>query len=120
MIDDLLKKSIDGEDLTADELGTLFDVPLFLEESAKIVATSRVKSERACNGHAEAVKLLIESGIDTNSQNDEGNTALMLAAAAGQPETLDQLPTVHRPSNIGAQVRRPQMRKSVVLPRVVQ
>jgi biotin synthase len=53
MIDDLLKKSIDGEDLTADELGTLFDVPLFSEESAKIVATSRVKSERACNGHAE-------------------------------------------------------------------
>jgi len=53
MIDDLLKKSIDGEDLTADELGTLFDVPLFSEESAKIIATSRVKSERACNGHAE-------------------------------------------------------------------
>ena len=53
MIRDILKKSLDGEDLGSEDIALLFRVPLFSEESAMTLAASRKKSESACHGLAE-------------------------------------------------------------------
>lgn len=53
MIRDIIKKSLDGGQLSAEEITGLFTVPLFTEESALILAASRRKSEQASRGSAE-------------------------------------------------------------------
>lgn len=53
MIDGIIAKSLQGEAICPDELAFLFEVPLFSEDSAKILAASRKKSEQACGGMAE-------------------------------------------------------------------
>jgi len=53
MIIDIIKKSLEGGNLTADEIAQLFEVPLFSSESAMIIAAGRQKCEKACKGLAE-------------------------------------------------------------------
>ena len=53
MIGDIIQKSWEGEELSAEEITRLFKVPLFSEESALVQTASRRKSERASNGLAE-------------------------------------------------------------------
>ena len=53
MIADIIKRSLEGEILTADEIAQLFNVPLFSPESAMIIASGRQKSEKVCQGQAE-------------------------------------------------------------------
>jgi biotin synthase len=53
LIQDIVRKSLDGTLLTGEEIASLFDVPLFSEESAMIIAASRKKSETASRGLAE-------------------------------------------------------------------
>jgi len=53
MIRDIIKKSLDAGDLTAEETAALFRVPLFTDESALILSASRKKSEKASHGSAE-------------------------------------------------------------------
>lgn len=53
MPDRIIAKSLHGEAVTAEEMAFLFAVPLFSEGSSKIIAASRRKSEKACNGLAE-------------------------------------------------------------------
>ena len=53
MIEEILKKSLEGISLNKDEISSLFRIPLFSEESAMILAASRRKSESASNGLAE-------------------------------------------------------------------
>jgi biotin synthase len=53
MIRDIVKKSLDDGDLTAEETAALFRVPLFTEESALILSASRKKSRIASHGLAE-------------------------------------------------------------------
>ncbi|MFA4918123.1 MAG: hypothetical protein WC581_02610 [Thermodesulfovibrionales bacterium] len=40
MVRDIIKKSLDGIVLTKEEINTLFNIPLFSEESAMILAAS--------------------------------------------------------------------------------
>jgi len=53
LVRDIITKSLDGMALTKEEIISLFNTPLFSEESAMILAASRRKSERASNGLAE-------------------------------------------------------------------
>jgi len=53
MIRDIIKKSLDDGQLSAEEITGLFTVHLFTEESALILAASRRKSEQASRGLAE-------------------------------------------------------------------
>jgi len=53
LIQDIIRKSLDGTLPTEEEIALLFGVPLFSEESAMIIAASRKKSETASNGLAE-------------------------------------------------------------------
>jgi len=53
LIRDIITKSLDGNTLTAEEIASLFKVPLFSEESGMIIAASRKKSESASSGLAE-------------------------------------------------------------------
>ncbi len=53
MINDIIRKSLDGTTLMKEEIASLFEVPLFSEESATIIAASRRKSESASEGFAE-------------------------------------------------------------------
>lgn len=53
MIKEILKKSLEAEIITEDEIAFMFQVPLFSEESAMIISASRKKSERASGGLAE-------------------------------------------------------------------
>lgn len=53
MLDRILAKSLQGEVVSPEEIAFLFEFPLFSEESAKIIAASRRKSERASDGLAE-------------------------------------------------------------------
>jgi biotin synthase len=53
MIQDITKKSLDNGELTAEEIAVLFEVPLFSDDSALILAASRKKSGIASRGLAE-------------------------------------------------------------------
>jgi biotin synthase len=53
LIRNIISKSLDGILLTREEIALLFKVPLFSEESAMVIASSRKKSETASNGLAE-------------------------------------------------------------------
>lgn len=53
MVRDIIGKSLDGNILTKEEIAALFEIPLFSEESALILAASREKSESASNQLAE-------------------------------------------------------------------
>ena len=53
MIRDILKKSLEGEELTREEIAQLFKAPAFSEDWVLIQLASRKKSEKACNGRAE-------------------------------------------------------------------
>jgi len=53
VIEEILKKSLEGISLSKDDISSLFRIPLFSEESAMILAASRRKSESASNGLAE-------------------------------------------------------------------
>ena len=53
MVRDIITKSLDGKMLSEEEIALLFEVPIFSEESAMIIAASRKKSESASNGIAE-------------------------------------------------------------------
>ena len=53
MIEEILKKSLEGISLSKDDISSLFRIPLFSEESAMILAASRRKSESASSGLAE-------------------------------------------------------------------
>ena len=46
----------------------------------------------ATNGNAEMIDLLVETGVDGNTANDVGTTALMQAAASASVDTLRALP----------------------------
>lgn len=48
IINNLLQKSIEGEDLNQEEIAILFNIPLFSREAALIQAVAREKSEKAC------------------------------------------------------------------------
>ena len=48
----------------------------------------------ATNGHAEAVKLLVEHGADVNAAAANGNTALMMAALNSAKDVLTYLVTI--------------------------
>lgn len=50
---DIVKKSMDGEEISASEIRALFQVELFSEESAIIQAASYRKSKKASKGKAE-------------------------------------------------------------------
>lgn len=41
MLDEIIKKSLQGEIVSPEEIACLFEVPLFSEGSAKIIAASR-------------------------------------------------------------------------------
>ena len=45
----------------------------------------------AQNGHDEIVKLLLDKGTDIECENDEGNTALVVAAIAGESQVVQIL-----------------------------
>ncbi len=53
MTDTIIQKALTDEPLTTDEITKLFELPLFTEASAKVIAASRLKSEKACQGLAE-------------------------------------------------------------------
>jgi biotin synthase len=53
LVKDIIKKSMDGVVLTEKEIAILFELPLFSEESAMVLAASRKKSEIASNALAE-------------------------------------------------------------------
>jgi hypothetical protein len=53
LIYEIIRKSLDGTILTKKEIFLLFEVSLFSEESAMIIAASRRKSKIASNGLAE-------------------------------------------------------------------
>lgn len=53
MVKEIINKSLDGRELTKEEIAKLFRVPLFSDESAMVIAASRRKSEKACSGLAE-------------------------------------------------------------------
>jgi biotin synthase len=53
MLDGIIGKSLQGEVLSPQEIAYLFEVPLFSEGSARIIAASRRKSEQASDGWAE-------------------------------------------------------------------
>ncbi|MCF7917008.1 MAG: radical SAM protein [Candidatus Omnitrophica bacterium] len=53
MIKDIVKKSLAGEELSPEEIASLFRVPLFSQDSALIQQASRQKSEKASNNMAE-------------------------------------------------------------------
>ena len=53
MVRDIISKSLDGRPLTKEEIALLFKLPLFSEESAMVLVSSREKSETASNGLAE-------------------------------------------------------------------
>jgi biotin synthase len=52
-IKEIVKKSLDGAHLKESEISSLFQVPLFSEESAIIISASRKKSEVASKGLSE-------------------------------------------------------------------
>jgi len=53
MLDGIIGKSFQGEVLSPQEIAYLFEVPLFSEGSARIIAASRWKSDQACDRMAE-------------------------------------------------------------------
>ncbi len=53
MLDEILKELLQGEIVSPEEIAYLFEVPLFSEGSAKIIAASRRRSEEASGGLAE-------------------------------------------------------------------
>ena len=53
MLDRILDKALDDGKLSEQEISYLFEVPLFSQESARIIAASRLKSERASDHLAE-------------------------------------------------------------------
>jgi biotin synthase len=53
VIHEIIKKSLSREPLIEDEIASLFQLPLFSEESAMIMAASRKKSESASDGLSE-------------------------------------------------------------------
>jgi biotin synthase len=53
MLDGIIGKSLQGKVLTPQEIAYLFELPLFSEGSAKIIAASRRKSEQVSDGLAE-------------------------------------------------------------------
>ncbi len=53
MIEEILKKSLDGISLSRDEIASMFRIPLFSDESALLLAASRRKSASASNNLSE-------------------------------------------------------------------
>ena len=53
MIQELIEKALNGTPLSAEEIQSLFALPLFSAESALVLAASRKKSDRAAQGLAE-------------------------------------------------------------------
>ena len=53
MVSSIVKKAFDDGCLTNDEIAAIFTVPLFSDESARIIAAGRRKAEQACSGLAE-------------------------------------------------------------------
>jgi biotin synthase len=53
MLDKIIMKALQGENIPAEEIALLFEVPLFSEGSAKIISASRRKSEKAGGKTAE-------------------------------------------------------------------
>ena len=53
MIDDIIERSLDGADLSKEEITDLLNVPLFSAESFRMQVSARDKSEKASNGKAE-------------------------------------------------------------------
>lgn len=52
-VHDIIAKGLDDGELTPEEIGALFDTPLFTPEAALIQQAGRRKSEAACDGKAE-------------------------------------------------------------------
>lgn len=53
MIDKIVEKSLDGAELTGNEIADLFETPLFSSASAMIQSAARQMSEQACSSLAE-------------------------------------------------------------------
>jgi biotin synthase len=53
MIERIIAKSNDDQELTAEEVAALFEVPLFSPEAGLILSAARTKSARAAGGRAE-------------------------------------------------------------------
>jgi biotin synthase len=53
LVREIINKSLDGTELSKEDVAHLFKVPLFSDESAMVLAASRKKSEKASNGLAE-------------------------------------------------------------------
>ena len=53
MIASIVDKALDDGCLAEDEIAALFEVPLFSDDSARILAAGRRKAEQACGGAAE-------------------------------------------------------------------
>lgn len=53
VIDIILERALDDEALSAREIATLFEGPLYSDESARIIAAAMQKSRAACEGQAE-------------------------------------------------------------------
>jgi uncharacterized protein len=62
-----------------------------LTAAAGIGWVDGVTYERSAKENVETVKFLLELGLDPNGANDDGRTALMLAAAKGRTEVIQLL-----------------------------
>ncbi len=89
MIDEIVEKSLDGNDeLTADEIAALYDVPLFSRDSAYVIAAGREKAGRASNGKAE-----VHAQVGLNLAPCPGNCLFCsFAACNGVFEEAVELP----------------------------
>jgi biotin synthase len=53
MVWSIVEKALDDGCLTNEEIAALFELPLFTDDSARIIAAGRRKAEQACSGLAE-------------------------------------------------------------------
>jgi len=67
----------------------LLPLPTFFSFSSRKGLTPLFAASQ--NGHAEAVKVLLEDGADVNKQNKYGTTSLFLAAQIGNREIVEAL-----------------------------
>jgi hypothetical protein len=61
MLDEILKKSLQGEIVSPEEIAYLFEVPLFSEGSAKIIAASRWKASGRLAGTTRVIEMACQT-----------------------------------------------------------
>jgi biotin synthase len=89
MIDAIVDKALDGEDqLDANEIAALYEVPLFSPDWGRIIAAGRQKAARACDGQAE-----VHAQVGLNLAPCPGNCLFCsFAACNGVFEEAVELP----------------------------